>query len=81
MEPVILNLNTLFPGKPSPQDFSGRVAAHDFSDCTGQHVQLRGCAPTWAHLIVAARLLPIVSGIDFLIDDGKSGIVVPIVRP
>lgn len=77
-EPLVLDLNTAFPGKPNHQTFAERVAAFDWQPYVGQRVQLRGCAPTWAHLLVAARLLPLAAGVDFLIDDGKGGVVVPI---
>ncbi len=78
MKTVTLDLNQLFPGKPSPHSFPQQVAQHDFSRYAGQRVRLHGCAPTWAHLMIAARLLPVAAGVDFLIDDGKEGIVVPI---
>lgn len=78
MESVILDLNTAFPGKSNPQTFAAQVAQHDFAPYAGQRVQLHGCAPTWAHLIVAVRLFAIGADVDFLIDDGKEGIVVPI---
>lgn len=74
----VLDLNTTFPGKPDPATFAGVVAGCDFVSYAGQRVRLRGCAPTWAHLIVAARLIAAGAAVDFLIDDGKEGIVVPI---
>lgn len=78
MTQSIFDLNTVFPGKPNPQTFAAQVAAHDFAPYAGQRVRLHGCAPTWAHLIVAARLIAVGAAVDFLIDDGKEGIVVPI---
>jgi hypothetical protein len=36
-------------------------------------VHLVGCAPTWAHLLVAGKLFPVVAKLDFVIDDGKDG--------
>ncbi len=77
---ITLDLNEKFPGKPDPTTFGDRVDAFDFSPYTNQHVQLAGCAPTWAHLQVAARLFSHTKMVDFLIDDGKDGIVVAVLR-
>lgn len=77
-EPRCFDMNTVFPGKADPQTFPAKIAAHDFSVYQGQHVQLRGCAPSWAHLLVAAQLLPRVARLDFLLDDGHGGQVIPV---
>jgi hypothetical protein len=78
MEPMTVDLNALFPGKPDPSTFPEAVAQLDLTPYRDQHVHLKGCAPTWAHLMIAARLMHVAAAIDFCIDDGKSGIVVPI---
>lgn len=78
MDVVLCDLNQRFPGKPDPRTFAQQVAQMDVASYTGRHVQLRGCAPTWAHLMVAAKLREVAAAIEFRIDDGKGGIVVPI---
>jgi hypothetical protein len=77
---VQLDLNQIAPGKIDVAGFREKLGAFDLEPYAGQHVQLRGCAPTWAHLMVAARLLGRVRALDFLIDDGKSGITVEVFR-
>lgn len=78
MQVITFDMNTQFPGKANPADFADRVRTHDFTPYQGAHVQLRGCAPTWAHLVVASQLLPIVHQLDFIIDNGGDGVVVPV---
>lgn len=78
METVTLDLNDIASGKVELASFNEKLAALDLSSYKGKHVQLTGCAPTWAHLLVAGKLFPIVSQLDFLIDDGKTGKPVPI---
>ena len=77
-EKVVLDLNDIATGKVELASFSAKVEAMDFSTYKGKRVQLAGCAPTWALLIVASKLFPLVSGIDFLLDDGKDGKAIPI---
>ncbi|MBI4236948.1 MAG: hypothetical protein HY696_00845 [Deltaproteobacteria bacterium] len=77
-EPICFDMNAIFPGKADPQTFAAKVDAHNFAVYQAQHVQLRGCAPSWAHLLVAAQLLPVVVQLDFLLDDGHGGQVIPI---
>ena len=72
-EKVTLDLNDLASGKVELATFQAKVNALDVAPYQGKHVQLTGCAPTWAHLLVAGRLFPIVSALDFVIDDGKDG--------
>lgn len=72
----IVNLNDLFPGKVSVQQaqhVADTIQAQDYADCD---VQLRGCAPTWAHLMVAGKLFATAQSISFVIDDGKGGLPV-----
>lgn len=80
MEAVVLDLNKLIPGKPDRETLGNQLATHDFQQYSGKRVCLRGCAPTWAHLMVAAKVIPLAGAVDFLIDDGKDGIIVPIVN-
>ena len=79
MEKVI-DLNDLFPGKVSVQGALTGLQTWDKSVYSGQDVLLRGCAPTWAHLMVAGQLVGIVKSIGFLIDDGKGGTTVEVYR-
>jgi hypothetical protein len=70
---VVLDLNDLAEGKVELSSFRQKVDALDLTPYRGKHVQLTGCAPTWAHLLVAGKLFGVVDGLDFLIDDGKEG--------
>ena len=76
----VIDLNDLFPVKSSPQAVQEKVAGWDVSGYKDKSVQIRGCSPTWAHLIVAGKLFGVVSSIEFLLDDGKGGIPVPVYR-
>lgn len=73
MDKVILDLNDIASGKVELSSFQQKVSALDMALYKDKHVQLTGCAPTWAHLLVAGKLFPVVSGLDFVIDDGKDG--------
>jgi hypothetical protein len=79
-EIVQIDLNDIAAGKVELASFTAKVEAMDFTSYQGKRVQLSGCAPTWAHLLVAAKLFPFVSGVDFLLDDGKDGKVIPILK-
>ncbi len=79
-EIVQLDLNDIASGKVELASFTTKVNSMDFSSYKGKRVQLAGCAPTWAHLIVAAKLFPLASAVDFLLDDGKDGKVIPILN-
>lgn len=78
-EKITIDLNDIASGKVELATFQQKVSSLDVSSYQGKHVQLTGCAPTWAHLLVAGKLFPIVSGLDFVIDDGKEGKVVEVV--
>jgi hypothetical protein len=79
IDKITLDLNDIASGKVELATFQQKVNSLDTSTYKGKHVQLTGCAPTWAHLLVAGKLFPIVSGLDFVIDDGKDGKVVEII--
>lgn len=79
MEKITLDLNDIASGKVELASFQQKVSNLDISSYKGKHVQLVGCAPTWAHLLVAGKLFPVVSGLDFVIDDGKAGKPVSII--
>lgn len=80
-EKITLDLNDIASGKVELATFQEKVNSLDTSSYQGKHVQLTGCAPTWAHLLVAGKLFPIVSGLDFVIDDGKDGKIVEVLKP
>lgn len=77
---VSLDLNDIASGKVELASFQSKLDQMDLSPYKGKHVQLSGCAPTWAHLLVAGKLVPIVSGIDFILDDGKEGKVIEVLK-
>ncbi len=79
-EKITLDLNDIASGKVELATFQQKVNSLDVSNYKDKHVQLTGCAPTWAHLLVAGKLFPIVSGLDFVIDDGKEGKVVEVLK-
>ena len=79
-EKIVLDLNDIASGKVELASFQQKVQSLDITPYRNQHVQLTGCAPTWAHLLVAAKLSPVVSGLDFVIDDGKDGKVIEILN-
>ncbi len=77
---VSLDLNDIASGKVELASFKAKVESMDFSSYRNKHVQLKGCAPTWAHLLVAGKLFPLVSALDFILDDGKDGKVIDFFR-
>lgn len=76
MEKITLDLNDIASGRVELNSFKEKLNGFDLSQFKDQHVQLKGCAPTWAHLLVAAKLFPITHKLDFVIDDGGNGKVV-----
>ena len=79
-EKIALDLNDIASGKVELATFQSKLDRMDLSPYKGKHVQLSGCAPTWAHLLVAGKLVPIVTGIDFILDDGKDGKVIEVLK-
>lgn len=79
-EKVVLDLNDIAGGKVELGSFREKLSAFDAAPYKNKHVQLQGCAPTWAHLLVAGKLFPLVAGLDFIIDDGKDGNPVTLFR-
>lgn len=78
--PEILDLNTLTEGPIKLQAFTERVAKLNVAPYAGKHVQLKGCAPTWAHLMVAGKLVGTARSIDFLLDDKKGALPIEVYR-
>ncbi|MBI2915581.1 MAG: hypothetical protein HYY63_06170 [Elusimicrobia bacterium] len=77
-EKVLIDLNEIFPAKTSVQNVQQKLSQWDVSPYKGKKVQLKGCSPTWAHLMVMGKLVGTAETIDFLIDDSKNGIPVPV---
>ncbi len=79
-EKLVIDLNDLFPVKASVIDVQAKISQWDTSAYQGKEVQIRGCSPTWAHLIVAGKLFGTAASIDFLMDDAKGGVSIPVYR-
>lgn len=77
-EKIVIDLNDLFPVKSSPQSVREKVNSWDTSPYKDKAVQIKGCSPTWAHLIVAGKLFESAASIDFLMDDAKGGVSIPV---
>lgn len=77
-EKIIIDLNDLFPAKASPQVVQEKLKDWDVSSYKNRKVQIKGCSPTWAHLLVVGKLFGTAAAIDFILDDSKGGIVIPI---
>ena len=78
MNKVILDLNDISKGKVELGSFKVKLDGLDLSGYHGKHVQIKGCAPTWAHLLVAGRLFGKVGKLEFLLDDGKAGVPIEV---
>lgn len=78
MEKLVIDLNDIANGKVELSSFRSKLENLDLSTYHGKEVQVRGCAPTWAHLLVAGRLFGKVKRLEFLMDDGKQGVPVEV---
>lgn len=79
-EIVKLDPSDVAGGRVEFASFPEKLAAFNVETYAGKHVQLEGCSPTWAHLLVAGKLFGYAAAIDFIIDDGKGGKVVEVFR-
>lgn len=68
----VLDLTELL-GRIEFDTFEEKLRELDLTPYVGKRVQMRGCAPVWAHLAVAAKLFGNVAELEFLVDDGKEG--------
>ncbi|MCJ2519548.1 MAG: hypothetical protein LN412_01180 [Candidatus Thermoplasmatota archaeon] len=68
----VLDLTELL-GRIELDTFEEKLQELDLSPYMGKKVQMRGCAPVWAHLAVAAKLIGNVEELEFLVDDGREG--------
>jgi len=80
MDIVKLDPSDIAGGRVEFRTFPDKLAAFDVEAYRGKHVQLEGCSPTWAHLLLAGKLFPVVSALDFVVDDGKDGKPVQILK-
>ena len=67
-------------GKVEYASFASKLEGIDWSQYAGQDVQLKGCAPTWAHLLVAGKLFGKAAKVQFLADDRKGGTPIEIFK-
>ncbi len=79
-EKLTIDLNELFPPRSSPEAVAQKIQSWDIAHLKGKAVQLKGCSPTWAHLMVAGKIFSIVSSLDFLMDNAKGGVPIPIFK-
>ncbi|MFQ5837754.1 MAG: hypothetical protein ACE5HJ_03120 [Thermoplasmata archaeon] len=75
----VLDLTELL-GRIELETFQEKLEHVDLSPYYGKRVQMRGCAPVWAHLAIAAKLIGRVDELEFLVDDGREGRPLPIYR-
>ena len=73
-----IDLMDLAGGKVEFKSFSQKLESVDWDSYKGQDVQLKGCAPTWAHLLVAGRLFGKASKVEFLMDDRAGAVPIRI---
>ena len=79
-EIVKLDPSDIAGGRVEFASFPDKVAQFNLETYRGKHVQLEGCSPTWAHLLVAGKLFSIAAAVDFIVDDGKGGKIVEVLR-
>jgi hypothetical protein len=68
----VIDLTELL-GRIELDTFEDKLKELDLTPYYGKRVQMKGCAPVWAHLAVAAKLIGKVEELEFLVDDGKGG--------
>ncbi len=69
----VLDLNDIVMGRVELATFKERLEKFDLDRYKGKHVQIRGCAPVWAHLMVAGKLFGKAKRVDYLLDDSGTG--------
>lgn len=77
---IALDIDDIAGGKVELSSFAEKLASFDLTPYKDMHVQIQGCAPTWAHLMVAGKLFPIVKALDFIIDDRQGEKIVSILK-
>lgn len=67
-------------GKVEVKSFGAKLDALSWDEYRGQDVRIQGCAPTWAHLLVAGRLFGLAARVEFLLDDRADGVPIEIYK-
>ena len=67
-------------GKVEVKNFAAKLETVDWGSYRGQEVQIKGCAPTWAHLLVAGRLFGLAAKVEFLLDDRAGAVPIEIFK-
>lgn len=68
----LFDLGIFMEGLSTPEELGKKLAKEDLSKFKDKIVQLRGCAPTWAYMILSHRFEGIAKGVEFRLADGKS---------
>ena len=76
----VLDLNDIATGKVEFKSFAQKLESVDWDSYRGQEVQIKGCAPTWAHLLVAGRLFGRAAKVEFLMDDRQGAVPIEIYK-
>ncbi|HET9870305.1 MAG TPA: hypothetical protein VFR02_07415 [bacterium] len=73
MEKIELNTDLLadMSGKVTEQSIKSKLPQLDAGAYRGKHVVVKGCAPTWAVMMLQHRLEGVAAGLSFKLFDGK----------
>ena len=64
----VFDVGSVLPGKVEVNAFRQALDSMDLSSYKDKVVQLKGCGPVWAYLMVAHKLFGIAKGIEYLPD-------------
>ncbi len=68
----VVDVGAVLPGKVEAGTFKEKLDSMDLSQYKDKTIQLKGCGPVWAYLMVAHRLNGIAKGIEYLPDGAPS---------
>lgn len=73
MEKILLNTDVLAGMDGKVTDASLRMKLPQFQPekYRGKHVMVKGCAPTWAAMIIQHQLEGVAAKLSFVLHDGK----------
>ena len=73
LEKVILNNDVLADctGKVNDKSVAESLPRFKAEDYRGKHVVMKGCAPTWAVMMIQHRLEGVAAKLSFALYDGK----------
>jgi hypothetical protein len=73
MEKIELNTDALadMSGKVSENSLKSKLPQLDMESYRGKHVVVKGCAPTWAVMVLQHKLEGVAAGLSFKLFDGK----------